>query len=1366
MSHVHFLLASFLLVLLPATAPAAESLESSWSTPPAEARPWVYWFWMNGNITREGITADLQAMQRAGIGGVLIMHVGAGIPAGPVSFFSNSWRDLFRYAVSEAERLGLEVGMNACDGWTGTGGPWIKPEEAMLKLVWTETYLEGPAQAAVTLAQPETNLDVYREVAVLALPVPPAEAAAAPAPIVTSSDPKCRVENLADGDPQTVATVEPAQGLPWLQFEFAEPFIARGIQFSALAPNTLPASAKLQVSHDGRAFRTAREISGGWKQNQASFTVTFDDTPARFFRVVLPAQRTAFRELRLLGEGRVHAWEIKAGFARRWGHGADADAFRMRQTGADLQAALNAPAWAGDAARFAVGRDTVLDISSRMDAAGKLDWQVPAGRWVILRIGSTPTGEKNGPASVEGTGLEPDALDPSGVEAAFSRFLARLLDDVGPLAGKTLRYGHIDSWETGEQNWTAAFREEFRRRRGYDMTPLLPVMAGGRIVDSLDVSERFLWDVRRTIADLLADYYYGRMGALCRENGLRFETEAAGAQQFLYDPITYQQQADLPMGEFWVTEGRIRPDCKAAASVAHLFGKRFVGAEAFTCGPAQARWTQHPSSLKVLGDEAFCTGVNRFVFHRYAMQPWRDLRPGMTMGPWGIHFERTNTWWEPGSAWLEYLARCQSLLQQGRFVADVLYLTGEGAPNYLGSRDELTPGLPPGYDFDACNPQVLLEMTSVREGRLVVQGGQQYRLLLLPNERTMSSRLLQKIQELVEQGAVVVGPRPEHAPGLTDYPHCDQQIHEMADILWGAPDAGGPWDRTVGRGRVFWGLSFEEIFERIGLPADFAASSSDEAGLRYIHRQDDQADWYFVSNPSDSPVETICTFRVSGRRPERWDPETGRMAPLAVYRQEGERTILPLRLEPAESVFVVFRQADRGDSILAVRRDGAPLLSTEPATSAAVPNATPATRHQPDSPPQASYPAVRGSFSISFWVRPTAPIELPAPSAQGITGARGQRFVVVPDQGELAYGEGHASAGVSVGTNGVCVFEHSARYFPARIVHQAAIDDWLHVAVVYEDNLPRLYLDGRLVASAPRSSHIVHPGTKRQTGVGAPGQIRTLQISVGRLTLEQITALADRTRLITTAAWPTIQVVQDGQRVVTLLAWEPGTYTFQHSDAVSTQLTIDALPDAVQVDGPWQVHFPPGAGAPETVTFDTLTSWAADPRPGIKYFSGTAAYKNTIVVPDACLAADRRLVLDLGRVEVMAEVRIGGESLGILWKPPFRVDVSDVLKPGENSLEIRVTNLWPNRLIGDEQFPADSSFGPKGNIAQWPAWLPNIQQRPEPGRLTFSSWKHYEKNSPLLPAGLLGPVQIRAAATRKIVLPEPPPASGRASAPR
>ncbi|HID23039.1 MAG TPA: glycosyl hydrolase family 43, partial [Planctomycetaceae bacterium] len=468
-------------------------------------------FWLNGNITREGITADLEAMKRAGIGGVLIMEVDQGVPEGDVPFAGPQWRKLFQHVCSEAKRLGLKVNMNNDAGWCGSGGPWVPPELAMQRLVWTETSVEGPRRFDGRLPQPKAVAGYYRDVTVLALP-----------------------------------------------------------------------------------------------------------TPVRSAKII--------------------------GFRRKSFHLAMHQSLAGRAT------------WPADPAGSAIPRDRVLDLTQKMDTNGRLVWDVPEGRWTILRIGHTPTGKDNHPAPESGRGLECDKLSHRAVQTHFASFIGKLTQDVGPLAGQTFVATHIDSWEVGVQNWTPKFRDEFRRRRGYDPLPWLPVVTG-RVIGSREQSERFLWDLRQTVGELLLENYAGCMRELAQKHGLRLSIEAYTTCPV--NELEYAGRADEPMGEFWSwSKYRMAFSCTEMASAAHVYGRPIVGAEAFTATNEEA-WQGHPGNIKKLGDWAFCEGINRFVFHRYALQPWRDRRPGMSMGPWGLHYERTQTWWEHSQAWHEYLARCQ-----------------------------------------------------------------------------------------------------------------------------------------------------------------------------------------------------------------------------------------------------------------------------------------------------------------------------------------------------------------------------------------------------------------------------------------------------------------------------------------------------------------------------------------------------------------------------------------------------------------------------------------------------------------------------------------------------------------------------------
>ncbi len=737
--------------MLNSLARAADEIEKNFAAPPDAARPWVYWFWLNGNITKEGITADLEAMKRAGVGGVLIMEVDQGAPVGPVDFMSARWRELFEHVAAEANRLGLKVNMNDDAGWNGSGGPWIKPEEAMQKVVCSETAVEGPKKFDGILPTPQTVAGYYRDIEVLAMPAP---------------------GSYRIGDIHVKA-----------DYDVGSP--------GAAATEKLPPEMVIE-------------------------------------------------------------------------------------------------------------RDKIVNLTGKMDKDGKLAWDVPPGKWTILRFGHTCTGAENAPAPASGRGLECDKLSKEGIEANFKGMMARLIADVGPLAGKTLVATHIDSWENGAQNWTARMRGEFRKRRGYDPLPWLPVMTG-RVIDSLEVSERFLWDLRQTVSELVVENYAGRMRELAHEHGLRLSIEAYGGP---CDNLTYAGRADEPMCEFWIGGGAFET-VKEMASAAHTYGKPILGAESFTATDTE-RWLEHPALYKALGDKAMCDGINRFVFHRYAMQPWLNYKPGMTMGPWGLHYERTETWWPMIKPWHEYLARCHYMLRQGMFCADICYLQPEVVP--LG----YVPHERHGYDFDNCCAEVVLTRMKVKDGRIVLPDGMSYRVLVLPETPEMTPKLLRKIKELADAGAKIVGPQqpPVRSPSLNDYPQCDEEVKKLAADLWG-------------QGKITTGIAPQDAVRRMGLRSDFQG----EMELNWIHRRDGDTDIYFVANGTHRPKMTQCIFRVTGKRPELWNPETGRIENAPAYDEIDGGTRIPMNFDPSGSVFVVFRgKTANSDGIVSFTRDGQPVM--------------------------------------------------------------------------------------------------------------------------------------------------------------------------------------------------------------------------------------------------------------------------------------------------------------------------------------------------------------------------------------------------------------------------------------------------------
>ncbi len=1078
-----------LMVALSATIQTSDALASGFRNPPAWARPHTWWHWMDGNVTKEGITADLEAMKQVGIGGAQMFTVSQGIPPGKAGYMSPEWRIMTAFAVDEANRLGVELCIHNCAGWSSSGGPWIKPEDAMQVLAWSEVRVSGPSAMHQTLPQPKApqvyaKVDYYKDIEVYAFPTP------------QGSVPVVRGEQLG----------------------------RTGV-----------------VRSDGLQPNISSPIAG-------------------------------------------------------------------------------------------IPKAAIIDITAHL-RDGVLDWDVPAGDWTILRLGHVPTGIDNHPAPPEGDGLEVDKLSRHALDNHWAGMMAKVLSDVGPLAGKSLNNALIDSYEVGSQNWTPKFRSEFRRLRGYDPMPYLPAIAGYN-VQSKDVTERFLWDMRRTIADLYAENYFGYFAELCHRAGLKFSTEPYGDGGF--DNIQAGSTADIPMGEFWIG-GLAIESTKLASSIGHVYGKNVIGAESFTADDIRGRFLEEPYMLKTIGDLAWCNGINRYIFHRYAMQPWMNFKPGMTMGPWGTHLERTQTWWKEAATWLKYVARGQYLLQSGQFVADAIVYNGDNAPQDLPYSAGQGRVVPTGYDYDGCDKKALLSMT-VRQGRVVLPSGMSYSLLILPKSDFMTLQVAQKIRQLRDSGAVIIGSEPHFSPTLANWPTAESQMRQIVGPLFSRTSL-----------KSIKSITSAVAFMQIGLKPDFEYKSlSGGSKLCYIHRRLDGAEIYYVANQKYSNTSVDATFRVDDQAPELWHPESGFIEPATVYRAAGGRTTVQLNLGSAESVFVVFRK----------RSDKAHLTSFSTATSLAT------TAKQPTILiDRARYESADG---------------------RGVDVTAKVRELL--QQGDVEISATNSNFGDPI----VNVVKH--------LVVEYRVNGKPHKVTVAENEAVSLATAG------PQS-------------VG-PANYDLRRLNDSRYELVQ---------------------------------WNPSSYVASSSKGVSKRIPFVGGNEQLDLSKNWTVNFPPKLGAPAWATFDKLQSFTLNDDDGIKYFSGTATYSKTFDVPSALVSPRRAMRLDLGDVKNFATIVLNGRVLATLWKPPFSLDVSGFVKAGQNRLEVRVTNLWVNRMIGDEQLPPDVEWDGM-QLKKWPDWLVEGKPRPETGRITFSTWHFWRKDSPLLESGLLGPVILRSAPKTVVTL--------------
>ena len=766
---------------------AAGEMETSFLNPPDSARPGVYWYFMNGNLNGKEMTADLESMKAVGLGNLVFLEVDIeDPPGGPVAFMSPKWQELFVQSVRDAERLGIDISLGIGPGWCGSGGPWVKPEQAMQHLVFSSVELKGPQCYSSVLPMPKQRSTewhtmespYYEDITVLAFP--------SRKPVIGDIDEKalfCRS--------------------PYTLRKEVKPY--------------LPTSA------------------------------------------------------------------------------------RYAEPGADA----------------VIPPNKIVELTKHLKPDGTLNWDVPAGEWTIVRMGRRVTGASSRPAPSTAVGLECDKFDAKALEFHLDQYVGKLLDKTKPRAKEHgLTTLHMDSWESGAQNWTPSLLDEFKNRRGYDATPWLPVYTG-RAIQSLEMSERFLWDLRLTGQELILENHAGVVKKYGQKHGLSLSIEP-------YDmnpagDLDLGAVADVPMAELWNNALESAYSCFESSSIAHVMGRSIVSAESFTSVDAL---DAYPWSLKNQGDWAFCVGINRLVFHTFAHQTLGDAyKPGMTMGPYGVHWHRNQTWWPMVSDYHRYLSRCSELLRQGVHVSDVLYLTPEGTPHIFLPPPSALEGSgrladKKGYGFDGCSPKILMARAEVENGRIAFPGGSSYRLMVLPQVETMTPGLLTKIRDLVKAGATIVGAPPVKSPSLVGYPACDDEVQTLAKDLWGSIDPQKTaTKRSYGKGVVYWGGEPTEsaplypsydrtaaLLQGMGVMEDFTATGP----VRYGHRRTEDRDIYFISNRTDAPIQADCRFRVGQGNPQLWDPVTGEQRPLLDFERADGQTTVPMAFDAFQSFFVIF----------------------------------------------------------------------------------------------------------------------------------------------------------------------------------------------------------------------------------------------------------------------------------------------------------------------------------------------------------------------------------------------------------------------------------------------------------------------------
>ena len=1071
----------------------APNLERDFVSPPPGARPWVYWFVMDGNFTRQGITADLEAMARAGIGGLIFMEVNVGIPRGPVAFMSPEWQQLWAHAVRESERLGIAITLNGGPGWTGSGGPWVKADRSMRLLTSAALDVTGPQNfnGVVPRTAFRSNLsDIYEDVRVLAFPKPAGN------------------RRIADYNQKS--------------------FVDR-----------------------------QSTVSGGGSDSLPSFS-SYPTLPAS---------------------------EV-------------------------------------------VDSRKIVDLTARVGADGRLNWQVPPGDWTILRFGATNNGHSTLPAPASGLGMESDKFSKAGLEAHYADFIGPLLKVVGPRK-TTPDSGwngvHIDSWEVGTQNWTPGFLEEFRRRRGYDALPYFPALSG-YVVGSLENSEKFLWDWRQTCQEMVIENHVAHFKTLGRRDNFGLSIEAY--DKVMASDLSLGAPADVPMGEFW---GYDPPPSTTfsvfeAASIAHTNGGKIVGAESFTSG-GSARWKAYPGNMKALGDWAFATGINRFVFHRYIHQPDLDKFPGMTMGGFGIHWERTQTWWDMADAYHKYLSRSQQMLRQGVSVSDICYLVAEGAPQVFRAPASATKGDPPefrGYRFDGIAPEVVIGRMTVKNGLLSLPDGTSYRVMVLPERDTMTPALLRKISQLVAAGATVVGPPPRKSPSLSGGAQSDAIVAQLASALWGKSDGVRVTENRFGKGRVIW--------KRDAEAGDLSKPKpSPLTGAQWI--------WHAGGSPAASAPPGKRTFRRTIAIENAAQLASASMALTAD--NSFDLSINGARAGEGNDwrkvySFDVTQQLKSGQNLISV------VANNE--TNEASP---------------AGFIA-----SLRLKYRDGRVVQISTDGQWQSADDGSTAFAPAQVLGELGIGPWNLSSTLP-----------NDQYGDFSIVSGALQS--MRVPVDFESDGPIRSLHRRDGAA---DIYFVANREERLLSANCTFRVTGKVPELWNPVIGERRALTDFTSRNGRITIPLRFEPHQSWFVVFRRA----------SRGVRRAPNFPTLASVGQVNGPWQVSFNPKFGGPAQTTFPTLSDWSQNSQEGIRYYSGKAVYRHTFQVPAARPGAP--MYLDLGEVKNLANVRLNGRDMGTLWTAPWRVDVSSALRPGANQLEITVANLWPNRLIGDKTVPEERRF--------------------------------------------------------------------------
>jgi len=859
-----------------------QAVESGFVNPPDSIQTSIYWYWISDHISKEGVVKDLHAMKEAGINRAFIGNIGlsdqeSGV--GNVRFYSDEWWEITHTALKTATQLGIDIGIFNSPGWSQSGGPRVKPDQSMRYLASTTISVKGGRQIDITLPRPESPFtDSFRDVKTIAYPAP---------------DKENKTLTLKNG------TISRSGKDLIVDFTTGQPFTLRGLKiYATTSPIDCP--AKIQAKENG-SFRTLAEFPVTRFNPQlnvgfdpyAPVVISVAAATSSEFRLVLSdiTPGAALKEVELSSVPFIERYPEKT-FAK------------MYQT--------PLPYWHEyqwrvqpevDNTSLVVKASEIIDISGSL-TGDKLSWNAPEGDWIIMRTGMLPTGVTNAPARPEATGLETDKINKKHIEAHFEAFLGEIYRRIPAEDRKCWKVVVEDSYETGGQNFTDGFLEAFEERYGYDPLPFLPAFAGV-VVETEEISDRFLWDMRRLVADKVAYDYVAGLREVSHQYGLTTWLENYGHWGFPGEFLQYGGQSDEIGGEFW-SEGVLGDiENRAASSCGHIYGKTKISAESFTAGGGG--YHRYPAMMKQRGDRFFTEGINNTLLHLCISQPYEELEPGVN-ATFGNEFNRKNTWYPHLDLFIKYIKRSNFMLQQGVNIADVAYFIGEDAPKMTGVTN---PELPKGYQFDYINAEVIERDLFVKDGLLTLPHGTQYRILVLPKLETMRPELLAKLKNLLEDGAVILGPAPNRSPSYENYPEADEEVNRLATALWSQIDPGVNYAK-IGKGMLIDGMDMQQALQLVNCVPDCKLATDDP--ILYGHRSLKDMEIYFISNQEDKPVTTIPEFRVKGMQPELWDAVTGRIRNLPSYNTGKTGTSVPLRLEAYESAFIVFRNKASGNA--------------------------------------------------------------------------------------------------------------------------------------------------------------------------------------------------------------------------------------------------------------------------------------------------------------------------------------------------------------------------------------------------------------------------------------------------------------------